>query len=74
MIPSGYSNRDKDQALRLVILEPLEKCAIKSVSNPKMETQESTWASFREGEWVSSIDLQDAYLHVPIHPQYRKFL
>ena len=25
-------------------------------------------------EWVTSIDLSDAYLHIPIHPQSRKFL
>ena len=26
------------------------------------------------GEWVSSIDLLDAYLHIPIHPNSRKYL
>ena len=26
------------------------------------------------GEWVTSIDLSDTYLHIPIHPQSRKFL
>ena len=26
------------------------------------------------GEWVTSIDLSDAYLHIPIHPESRKFL
>ena len=26
------------------------------------------------GEWVSSIDLSDAYLHIPIHPSSRKYL
>ena len=26
------------------------------------------------GEWVSSIDLSDAYLHIPIHPNSRKYL
>ena len=25
-------------------------------------------------EWVSSIDLSDAYLHIPIHPNSRKYL
>ena len=25
------------------------------------------------GEWVSSIDLSDAYLHIPIHPNSRKY-
>ena len=40
----------------------------------KMETPESIRASLRTGEWVTSIDLTDAYLHMPIHPQSRKFL
>ena len=26
------------------------------------------------GEWVSSIDLSDAYLHIPTHPNSRKYL
>ena len=34
----------------------------------KMETPESIRASLIPGEWVSSIDLSDAYLHIPIHP------
>ena len=32
----------------------------------KMETPESTRTSLIPGEWVSSIDLSDAYLHLPI--------
>ena len=31
-------------------------------------------ASLIPGEWVSSIDLTDAYLHIPIHPNSRKYL
>ena len=34
----------------------------------KMET------SLIPGEWVLSIDLWDAYLHIPIHPNSRKYL
>ena len=40
----------------------------------KMETPESIRASIRKGEWVTSLDLTDAYLHVPIHLLSRKFL
>ena len=40
----------------------------------KMETPESIRASLIPGEWVSSIDLSDAYLHIPIHPNSRKYL
>ena len=40
----------------------------------KMETAESIRASLIPGEWVSSIGLSDAYLHIPIHPNSRKYL
>ena len=39
-----------------------------------METPESIRTSLIPGEWVSSIDLSDAYLHIPIHPNSRKYL
>ena len=39
-----------------------------------METPESIRISLIPGEWVSSIDLSDAYLHIPIHPNSRKCL
>ena len=28
----------------------------------------------KEGHWATSIDLTDAYLHIPIHVKSRKFL
>ena len=40
----------------------------------KMETPESIRTSLVPGDWVSSIDLSDAYLHIPIHPNSRKYL
>ena len=40
----------------------------------KMKTPESIRASLIPGEWMSSIDLSDAYLHIPIHPNSRKYL
>ena len=40
----------------------------------KMETPESIRTSLNPGEWVSSIDLSYAYLHIPIHPNSRKYL
>ena len=38
-----------------------------------METPESIRISLNSGKWVTSIDLQDAYLHIPIH-RSRKYL
>ena len=40
----------------------------------KMETIESTLLSVRRGNWMVSIDLKDAYLQIPIHPDSRKYL
>ena len=40
----------------------------------KMEAPETICASLRQGELVTSIDLTDAYLHVPIHPRDQKIL
>ena len=40
----------------------------------QMETPESIRTSLIPGEWVSSIDLSDVYLHIPIHPNSRKYL
>ena len=40
----------------------------------QMETPESIRTSLIPGECVSSIGLSDAYLHIPIHPNSRKYL
>ena len=40
----------------------------------KMETSASIRSSIRPGHWGVSLDLADAYFHVPIHPQSRKYL
>ena len=40
----------------------------------KMETVQSVLSSVRKGDWMVSIDLKDAYLQIPIHPQSRKYL
>ena len=38
-----------------------------------METPANLRHSIQKGDWVISLDLTDAYLHVPIHPSSRKF-
>ena len=40
----------------------------------KMETLQSVLLSVRSGDWMVSIDLKDAYLQIPVHPDSRKYL
>ena len=40
----------------------------------KMETPETIKTSLQQGEWVTSIDFKDAYFHIPIQAQSRKYL
>ena len=40
----------------------------------KMETLASVLLSVRQGNWMISLDLKEAYLQVPIHPDSSKFL
>ena len=39
-----------------------------------METLRSVKKAVKKNDWLMSIDLKDAYLHVPIHVSSRKFL
>ena len=39
-----------------------------------METPQSVLRSIRQGDWMISMDLQDAYLQVPIHRESRQYL
>ena len=45
-----------------------------SVKTFKMETAEITRNSLCKGEWVVSVDLTDAYFHIPIHQKSQKLL
>ena len=44
------------------------------VSPFQMETIQSVILSVRQGDWMASIDLKEAYLQVPVHPASRHFL
>ena len=44
------------------------------VSHFQMETIQSVFLSVRQGDWMASIDLKEAYLQVPVHPASRHFL
>ena len=39
----------------------------------KMETPETIRTSLQTGEWVTSIDFKDAYFHIPIQSQSKKY-
>ncbi|XP_071091289.1 uncharacterized protein [Haliotis cracherodii] len=39
-----------------------------------MESVGKLWSTLRTGDWLISLDLQDAYLHVLIHPSSWKYL
>ena len=40
----------------------------------KMETPETIRTYLQVGEWVTSMDFKDAYFHIPIHSQSRKYM
>jgi hypothetical protein len=40
----------------------------------KMETNRSIRSCIHPGMWTTSLDLMDAYFHIPIAPPFRKFL
>ena len=40
----------------------------------KMETPETIRTSLQQGEWITSVDFKDAYFHIPIQEQSRKYL
>ncbi|XP_066946938.1 uncharacterized protein [Macrobrachium rosenbergii] len=46
------------------------------IISPKfhMETSQLVLRSVRRDDWMISVDLKDAYLQVPVHPESRKFL
>jgi hypothetical protein len=45
------------------------------INNPtfRMETVMGVQRGLRKGMWVTSIDLSDAYYHIPIHRRFRKY-
>ena len=45
-----------------------------STESFKMETPETIRTSLQAGEWVTSIDFMDAYFHIPIDNQSRKYI
>ena len=40
----------------------------------RMLTIRALLGCVREGDWFTSLDLKDAYFHIPVRPAHRKFL
>ncbi|MBV2113362.1 MAG: hypothetical protein KUF82_20615 [Candidatus Thiodiazotropha sp. (ex Ctena orbiculata)] len=40
----------------------------------RMETLDSVRLALRKDDWAISLDLKDAYFHIPIHPRSRRYL
>ena len=75
--PGFYSNLflvpKKSRVLRPVInLKPLNLFIKKEKF--KIETTRSIRKALSPGDWVTSIDLKDAYFHILVHPDFRKYL
>ena len=75
--PGFYSRiflvKKKTGQFRLVIDLSSIKIMMK-VDHFQMETAASIRRAIPPGAWAVSIDLMDAYLHIPIHPASRKYL
>ena len=56
----------------ILALSTLNTCL--NTESFKMETPETIRTSLQVGEWVTSIDFKDAYFHIPIHNQSRKYM
>ena len=76
--PSCVSNifvvPKKDGGFRPIInLKPLNRRFL-SPPHFRMDSIKDVASLLRLGDWAASIDLKDAYLHIPLHPSSRPFL
>jgi hypothetical protein len=63
----------KDGGVRPILnLKPLNVLIAKK--HFKMVTLREIMAAVQPGDWLISLDLKDAYFHIPIKESYRKFL
>ena len=76
--PSFLSNLfivpKKDGGNRPIInLKPLNRQYL-SPPHFKMDTVRDVASLLRPGDWGATLDLKDAYFHIPIHPPHRRYL
>ncbi len=63
----------KDGSLRPILnLKKFNKYLVKEKF--RMETLKQILSTLDMNDWLVSVDLKDAYLHVPIHPEFRHYL
>jgi ribonuclease HI len=64
--------KDSDEMRPVINLKGLNKFV--KCPTFKMHSPSSIVRMIRKGNWLASIDLKDAYFHVPMHPRHYKFL
>ena len=67
-VVSRYVNPHRNSYLLEALHQLIDKNAV------EMETPETIRTSLQQGEWVTSVDFKDAYFHIPIQEQSRKYL
>ncbi|PIK45634.1 hypothetical protein BSL78_17514 [Apostichopus japonicus] len=68
------SNTKTGRSWRPILnLKPLNKNYVEP-KRFRMETLNLILPLLRKGMWAASVDLQDAYLHIPIHPRHQRYL
>ena len=66
--------KDSPELRMIIDLKTLNKNFLQKPPTFRMESIPALKLALRPGDWMVSLDLRDAYLHVPIHPVSRKFL
>jgi hypothetical protein len=64
----------KDGGMRPILNFKRLNAAHLDTPHSRMETVEDIRHAFRPGDWATSIDLKDAYFHVPLHPSTWKYM
>jgi ribonuclease HI len=64
--------KDTDQMRPVINLKALNKFVLTPTF--KMHSPQSIIRMLTKDSWLASIDLKDAYFHVPMHPRHYKFL
>ena len=75
--PKIHQLMDKIQSSQFKIsglLQLIHSCWRPILGLDKPSLSETIRTSLQQGEWVTSVDFKDAYFHIPIQEQSRKYL